>query len=115
MEKINYEIFQDIISYFQSGNKNKAEIQSYFQNKGIFDEVAIDSLTSLANGGKKCISAFEKIIKEESALSLDDVIKYSNNIVSFIEHHNFAPPLLVKELPSEFIEDFKQPIWARIN
>lgn len=114
MEKINYELYKEIISYLKE-YKTQEEIALFFRTKGIDDEELIQNLIGLNNNGKKHITSLEKIFMENGELSSLDIIKYSNKINELIEHHKFAPPLLIKELPNELIENFNQSLWKTLT
>lgn len=115
MEKISYEVYQEIMLYLQSGEKTKEEKTSFFQEKGINSNSLIESLTSLVAAGKKHVSALDKIFKEDGELSVEDIVKYVSKIIKLIKYHKFASPLLVREIPTEGIEDFKQSVWQQVT
>lgn len=115
MEKISYEVYQAIMLYLQSGEKTKEEKTAFFQEKGINSNSLIESLTSLVAAGKKHVSALDKIFKEDGELSVEDIVKYVSKIIKLIQYHKFASPLVVREIPTEGIEDFKQSVWQQVT
>lgn len=115
MAKISYGDFQDIISYLQASERTQEDKAAFFQSKGIESQALIGALSDIVAGGKKHVTSLDKIFAEAGELEIGELINYAGNTSKFIEHHGFAPPLLVKEFPKEYIENFSQSAWAPLT
>ncbi len=115
MAKISYGDYKDIISYLQASDVAQEDKATFFQSKGIESQALIGALSDIVAGGKKHITSLDKIFAEAGELSTGELITYAENVGKFLEHHGFAPPLLVREFPKEYIENFSQAAWAPIT